>query len=198
MGRPKGLLPAPIEESRGQHNRAEAPRGEPSPGEETRPVAENLVERLARIVALALPRTPLVLVGQRPEYAHLPWPALADARPSSGPLAGLVALLNEAERRGLAGGVALGCDFPYVNAELLTRLVNFDSEPAVLAPFTGGFFQPLVARYRTSSAVAARRRLAQGELSLQRLLIELNCARLPLQAGDEQLLRDWDEPGDLL
>jgi molybdopterin-guanine dinucleotide biosynthesis protein A len=174
MGRPKGLLPAPG------------------------PIAETLVERLVRECESALGNVPLVLVGRRAEYAALGLPTLADAASESGPLAGLVALLEHAESLGADAVLALACDLPYVSRDLIARLAREAPSQAAIAPRTDGFWQPLATRYRTESALpAARTALEAGRLSLQNLLDTLGTEELALTPEEGASLRDWDSPEDI-
>jgi molybdopterin-guanine dinucleotide biosynthesis protein A len=174
MGRPKGLLPAPG------------------------PVAQTLVERLVRECESALGDVPLVLVGHRDEYAALPLPALADARSQSGPLGGLVALLEHAEAVGAEAVLALACDLPYLGRGLIERLAHEAPSQPAIAPRTDGFWQPLAARYQTEGALpAARAALDARRLSLQNLLDTLNAQELPLSPEEAASLRDWDSPEDI-
>jgi molybdopterin-guanine dinucleotide biosynthesis protein A len=174
MGRPKGLLPAPG------------------------PVAQTLVERLVRESEGALGNVPVVLVGRRDEYASLPLPALADARSESGPLAGLVALLEHAESVGAEAVLALACDLPYVGRALIERLAREAPSQPALAPRTDGFWQPLAARYRTETALpAARAALGAQRLSLQNLLDTLGAKQLALRPEEAASLGDWDSPEDV-
>jgi molybdopterin-guanine dinucleotide biosynthesis protein A len=176
MGEPKGLLAVP-------------PRFAAQSG-------ETVVERLARIAASALPGAPICLVGENPAYAHLPFPFLADARPQSGPLGGLVALLMEAERLGSPSCLALGCDFPFVSAHLLQEIVAAEPAAPICAPWLEGYFQPLLARYQATLLAPFRAALGRGHLALQPLLREHGAHRLILNEEESDLLIDWDTQED--
>jgi len=170
-GVPKGLLSAP---------------GEP----------RTLVERTA-----ALGRelgAEVVLVGQSEAYRDLGLEMLADARPDSGPLGGLVALLEHAEDR-LA--LAVACDLPHLRLALLRRLAESPLRAPVVAPRTASpapLWEPLCARYDSVRALpVARAHLSRGELSLQPLLDALGAEELALASDDRAALGDWDSPADL-
>ncbi len=173
MGRPKGLLAAPGRTS------------------------QTLVERLSTECRGALGDVPLVLVGERAEYAGLGLPALADARPNSGPLSGLIALLEHARACGADAALALACDLPYVEGRLIARLARDEPDAAVLAPRVDDRWQPLVARYGTSVLSAAVRALTANQLSLQHLLRDARAQELVLNEEEAQSLRDWDRPEDV-
>lgn len=139
-----------------------------------------------------------VLVGERggqaPEAAALP--RLTDDPPGIGPLGGLCALLAFAERRPV---VALACDMPYVDAELVSRLLS--AAPSALVaprdPATGKWY-PLFARYDPSRTHAPIRQAAEsGVRSFQTCFRSLPVAELPLSEAEREKLRDWDRPEDL-
>jgi molybdopterin-guanine dinucleotide biosynthesis protein A len=166
-GYPKGLL--------------RAPNGQP------------LVERwraLAEQLHIAC-----VLVGNAQAYGAFGIEAIADAETGKGPLGGLVGLLrNRAEPHILA----VACDMPYVTAPLLDRLARAPATGAALAPCREGRYEPLFARYdRDRVLPVAERRLAASDHSLQGLLKEIDAEPFELTAAEWELLRDWDEPGDL-
>src|SRR5262245_60230419 len=60
---------------------------------------EPIVVRLARITREALPNSAVVLAGASDAYIVTAIPSLPDAPELTGPIAGLVALLEEAQRR---------------------------------------------------------------------------------------------------
>jgi molybdopterin-guanine dinucleotide biosynthesis protein A len=135
-----------------------------------------------------------VLVGQRPEYAGLGLPMLADDPPGIGPMGGLAALLSDAPR----GAVALSCDLPYLSRALLGRLLSVEvSGCDVVAPRRNDRFEPLCALYLPSVLPALRRAISAGEHSLQRLLAGLHVKVLPLDEAEARELDDWDSPDDL-
>jgi molybdopterin-guanine dinucleotide biosynthesis protein A len=177
MGSPKGLLPAPDD--------SYAPRG------------LTLLERAAWVTEQAYPTAPRVLVGVRPEYAHSPLRALADSAIDSGPLGGLVALLQEGEKRRVDFVIALACDMPFVTPTLLRKLGAFEPEVDVVTPRATEFFEPLLARYKVSTQPYFSRALDERRLGLQSLLRGLHAATLPLRPEELEQVQDWDSPSDI-
>lgn len=173
MGRAKGVLPAP---GKG---------------------GLNLVERLVREVKLACPGAPIVLVGQRPEYAAMPFPTLADAAVEKGPLGGLVSLLAHAQKLGSEAALALACDLPYLESTLIRRVAEADPEHQLVAPRQDGRFQPLTARYSPELLASFRTALEAEQLALQPLIRGAAHLALELSADEEAQLRDWDTPEDV-
>jgi len=121
---------------------------------------------------------------------------LADAASESGPLGGLVALLDEGARIGAEHVLALACDHPYLQRDLLRRLAQERPEADVYCPITGGKFEPLVARYRVNLAQPFREALTQGKLALQPLLSQWGARAIDLNSEEERMLIDWDTPED--
>lgn len=162
MGRPKGLL--------------------------TGPDGRPLIERARLVLEAAGLR--VLLVGRRPEYAAVDLPQLKDAAPNAGPLAGLVALLEEG-----AGGrvVALACDMPFVGAPDIEALLAHSG--VIAAPRREGRWEPLCAAYDSAHVLpVARRRLESGARSLQGLLEEVGATEVSLEPAH---LDDWDSPADI-
>lgn len=191
MGQPKGLLQAPDD----------APREGRSLVERLRSEARAALSSLTgpELAATFGSAPTFVLVGQRPEYDVLGFPSLPDAAPDRGPLGGLVALLEHAERHGFDATLALACDLPFVTAQLLARLLTEHTSAAICAPRPDGIWQPLCARYSVGAVLPlARDALERGELSLQRLLRSVDAAELALSPREAAELTDWDTPDDVL
>lgn len=173
MGTPKGLL-APTDGS-----------------------APTLVERTFQKVQEALPGTSAYLVGENPAYAGFPWPALVDAAPLSGPLGGIVALLELASERGASGAIVVACDLPHLSAGLIQRLAATDRFALCVCPWIDERHQPLFARYGQALLPTLRNALARRKLALQPLLREIPATILTTDAAEQQQLLDWDTPEDL-
>jgi FdhD protein len=153
---------------------------------------ETIVERIARAMRDA--GVEPVLVGKRVEYESLGMRVLGDAMSASGPLGGLVALL-EAARGGEA--IAIACDMPHVTTELVKKLASAPHAAAV-APKRDGRWEPLFARYDASRVLdVARARCARRELALQGLLDEVGATALTMDEREARALVDWDTPMDV-
>lgn len=171
-GRPKGLLVAPS--------------------------GETIVARWRRLFEGI--GVPVVLVGQDESYSGMGFDAIADTPSSSrsaangGPMAGLVALLEHAGNR---VAYCVACDMPYPSAALVDRLRS--APPVtVVAARRGDLWEPFFSRWDAAAASArVRAYAAAGGHRLQTLFDDLEATRLPLSAGEEQELRDWDAPDDI-
>lgn len=157
------------------------------------PTGETLVDALrGHCAALSIP---CVLVGRRPEYAHLAVETLDDEPAGVGPLGGLVALLR---RAGSGRCIALGCDMPFVSPALLGVLLASDDGAPAVAARRGGRWEPMFARYDAANALpVARVRVEAGAYSMQGLLDALGAGALLLSPDEQRLLDDWDTPEDM-
>lgn len=171
MGMPKGLLPPPDGS------------------------AKTLVHRLVAVLEATPGVESVVLVGQRPEYAHFPGVALPDAVPDAGPLGGLLALMEHAKGRSLSRVVAVGCDLPYLTSALVRRLIEHPGGP-IVAPRVDGYFQPLCARYDCALKEHVRSALLSERKALMPLLREHHAEPLELSGEERTQVEDWDEPAD--
>lgn len=157
-----------------------------------------VVDRLVERCRTALPRAPLLLVGAAEAHADLGLPALADAPAGIGPLGGLRALLLFAREARYDGALALACDLPFLEAELILRLATESADAAFLAPKDGGLWHTLTARYARRALTAVDATLDSSERALQRVVARLGDGAHVLRVSEEEArqLRDWDEPGD--
>ena len=142
---------------------------------------------------------PCVLLGARPAWQlQLPQcSTLADNPSGVGPLGGLHALLRAAQG---TTAIALACDMPYINLEVLTLLCEQPKGPAIVAPKdpSTGKWQPLFARYEADQVLPAlRNALDAGQHSFQTLFASIDVQELTLPSALHARLRDWDRPEDM-
>ena len=172
-GKPKGLLHAP---------------GTKTP----------LVVRLASI-ARSVGLEP-VFVGKTDDAYRSLLPDLRiidDAPGVEGPLAGLAALLDDA---GDSSVIALACDLPFVETNLLMRLASEHRDALILSPRASpnAPWEPLLARYDAPRVrPVLQQALADGVRSFQKLFARLEVSELVLSESERLQLRDWDETGDV-
>jgi molybdopterin-guanine dinucleotide biosynthesis protein A len=159
---------------------------------------ETILERTLREIRTSAPDAQIVLVGQRPEYAHVPLFSIPDEPVGVGPLAGLNSLLTFADTHGYDAVIALACDMPYIASALLSRLLSEKPDARALAPRFEGRWQPLFARYATSqAALATRTALTRQKYALFGVLDALAAEELVLSPEEQRLLSDWDTPEDV-
>jgi molybdenum cofactor guanylyltransferase len=123
---------------------------------------------IERVVAALRPVTERVtIIANRPEYARLGLPVVADTQPGVGPLEAIrTALANSRQPR-----VALaGCDLPFVTAQLFAHLLRVADDPQAVVPLDGGGrLEPLCAIYSTAALGAVSELIAAGERKVSRL-----------------------------
>ncbi len=153
-----------------------------------------------RTVALAheLSLTP-VFVGQPQDATALSSFSVAlirDVPVAEGPLAGVASCCAHLD----APFVLVGCDMPYLSADILLRFAQHrGSSPIVASRLSPDDpWQPLCARYiprlvkEHISAMIEQRE----SLSFQRLFRRCGVDELTLTQAEHDTLRDWDEPKD--
>jgi molybdopterin-guanine dinucleotide biosynthesis protein A len=130
-----------------------------------------------------------VVVVAKPDTAlpALDVPVWLEPEAPRHPLLGIVTALEAAGR----AVVAVGCDQPWLPAELLAALAD---GPGAAAPVVGGAPAPLPARYPPEALPALRAALA-AEAPLRRTLAALSPA--PVALGDPAVLANVNTPEDL-
>ncbi len=160
----------------------------------------------------------LLACGGAPRYEHLGRRLVLDLRPGGatelGPLAGLAAALEATRTEWL---VALACDMPGAEPELLEELARFaeagELDVAMLATEAGP--EPLCAVYRQTCSWAAREALERGEMrltafhagrassaagarALRVATLHAEALSLPLRARLPRAIRNLNTPADVL
>lgn len=150
-----------------------------------------MVEHVAR-EALAAAGS-VTLVGAPERYAHLGYPALADAETDRGPLGGIVTALAATEAD---WNLMLACDMPDVSAELLESLFTAaetgDAEVDCVAPVHEAGTEPLCAVYHRRALPLLRAALSANRLKMQAVLRNLNTRFW--RAGDPRRFRNVNTP----
>jgi molybdopterin-guanine dinucleotide biosynthesis protein A len=125
-------------------------------------VIERIVSRVRPLCAEVL------LAANTPsEYGFLGLPVYPDVYPGAGSLGGLyTGLLHASAPRALA----LSCDLPLLEPDLLAYLLSLRFDYDALMPFIGGRQQPLQAIYSRASLPAMRAQIEAGDLKVARLL----------------------------
>jgi molybdopterin-guanine dinucleotide biosynthesis protein A len=144
-----------------------------------------LAERGHRVLAEAFGE--VVVVGKAADTLDLPFEVLDDGTDVRASMVGVAAALRLA---GTEVVVVLPTDMPLVTADLLRALADAVEGHDVAVPQTG----PLPGAYRRSALPVLERRIAAGDLALQRALGDL-AARVV--RCDERLLVNVNTPADL-
>jgi molybdopterin-guanine dinucleotide biosynthesis protein A len=122
---------------------------------------------------------------------------LEDEPANAGPIGALRPFFRRAHEN-KAWAVLVGCDMPFLSAELFRALLEAPASDA-LAPRRNGLWEPLFSRFDAQRCLpAVDDAVLARELSLQRLLDRVGAQVLPLSREQEAQLRDWDAESDML
>lgn len=128
-------------------------------------------------------------------------PATLENPPGEGPLAAVAAGGQFLRARGHEGGaLVVACDLPFLSAELLQFLAQWNS-PESVVPMVRGRAQPLCARWGRRDLDNASELVGLGERSLRHLtsqpgVVLLDESSWRVVASEEQF-SDVDDPDDL-
>jgi molybdopterin-guanine dinucleotide biosynthesis protein A len=124
-------------------------------------------------------------------------PVLPDAKPGGGPLAGLCSLL---EHGGDTWALLLGCDMPYLAADVIHCLLAQASANADAVAFWHdegrGTYHACCALYHPRILTHARTELTHGKGSLQSLLARVRVASLQPDPRQSRMLTNVNTPED--
>ncbi len=133
-------------------------------------VVEHLVEQLSPLFSETL------LVAKDAVLAPDGVRFVRDARPERSPLVGIYSALLATETPTC---LVVGCDMPFVLPALVRGLVARSAEFDVVVPRVGGFYEPLLAVYRTSCARAIEAALAMGIFRITSIYRTLRVLEVP-------------------
>lgn len=153
---------------------------------------------LEHVTATMLQVFPKVIVSVRQPREGVTLPQVCDEVAASGPLAGLVAGLAQADTPWV---FVLACDMPFVSVAVVQCLAQHRDGHDAVVPLVGGHPQPLAAFYSRNALDAMRMSLAGEDRSLRGMLKRLNVdyvSQAELRACDPQLRSffDLDTPQD--
>jgi molybdopterin-guanine dinucleotide biosynthesis protein A len=139
---------------------------------------------LDRVTATMRQVFPKVIVSVRQLRSGVEVPQVCDEPAASGPLAGLIAGLAQADTPWV---FAVACDMPFVTRDVVTHLAALRKGFQAVVPVVGGHHQPLAAFYAASALETMRASLAAGDRSLRGTL-----AKLDVRYVSEAELREFD------
>ena len=123
----------------------------------------------------------VALAVRAPEQVHgLGLPSLIDGQCGIGPISALVSAFDYAATTGCERVLLVGCDQPFLPANLLERLSAMIGDAGAAMPVCGKQAQPMATLWRTDPAVL-KEYLAGGGQSLWRFAREVGARRV-----------DWD------
>jgi molybdopterin-guanine dinucleotide biosynthesis protein A len=116
-----------------------------------------------------------------------------DDTPGQGPLGGVATALRRARANGTEKILFLGCDMPFLTAELTQRILAVEAN-AVFASVKGTVGFPFVLSPVVLPKVEAQ--LTAGRRSLQRLSVRLRARRIRVLAAEVEQLQNLNTPAD--
>jgi molybdenum cofactor guanylyltransferase len=140
-----------------------------------------------------------ILSGPSPRYEGRGVPVIVDRFPDAGPVAGLVAGLEESAGR---PGLFVAVDLPLVPVGLLRRLAELGSSWDAVVPRSARGTEPLCAVYAPSCLGPIRRRVAAGEMRMTSFwpdvrVLELHPSDLGAFGDPDLCFRNVNTPADL-
>jgi molybdopterin-guanine dinucleotide biosynthesis protein A len=130
---------------------------------------------IERIMSVLEPISSQIVIVTSPEKMDIPLAGRAavviDAYPGKGPLGGIYSGLLRAECH---LSIVVACDMPFLNATLLTRMVQMAAGMDVVVPrLAGGMVEPLHAIYDRTCLAKMKDRLEAGHLPITPLFQQL-------------------------
>jgi len=144
-----------------------------------RPMIEHVIAGLAPVTSK------LAIIANGPDYEKLGYHVFADLHCGIGPLEAIrVALANTLTSR----AVLVGCDLPFVTADLFNRLLGIPGNQQATVPVDAdGKLEPLCAIYRPEALAVVTDLIARGERKVN-LLFD----RVPTRLVPFDELRDLE------
>jgi molybdenum cofactor guanylyltransferase len=123
------------------------------------------------ITALRPVTESISIIANNPDYTRLNLPVVADSNPGVGPLEAIRTALSNSQQPRVA---LVGCDMPFVTAELFAYLIGLDDEAQAIVPLDReGRLEPLCAVYSTAALTAVTDLIASGERKVKWLFDRL-------------------------
>ena len=164
----------------------------------TLPNGRTLLDQALHTLRAAGASELLVSVHQGQTYGRPGTRELTDSVDNCGPLAGLVAALDNASTDRI---VVLAVDLPSITPIYLQMLFAVSGKSCGVVPLQGDFFEPLAAVYPRRAAQSARDALSAGQFSLQLWVRELAMKNLiqPIivEPSETGLFANWNSPDDI-
>ena len=158
-----------------------------------RPMIEHVIAALQPVT------TSVSIIANDSEYARLGFPVLPDAHSGIGPLEAIrISLLNARKPRALL----VGCDLPFVTAELFRFLVSLDATYEAVVPMSANQkLEPLCAIYRSSGLNAVESLIASGGRKISLLYDRISTRFVGFEelqhlAGSELFFNNVNTPDD--
>ena len=118
---------------------------------------EHIIEKIIRITGN------IIIITQNPAYKQFGFPCFTDAFKNKGPLCGIyTGLVHSSTKKNLV----LGCDTPFLSADILTALAHKSGDEDVLITQHNGKAEPLCAVYDRNCIPHFNKLLQQDKLKI--------------------------------
>ena len=124
---------------------------------------KTIIEREIEILSTLFSR--IIVVTNAPEnHAHLAAELVPDLIPGKGPLGGIYSGLISSKDE---YSFVVGCDVPFLNAGLISYMIEARNGYDAVVPKLSGFVEPLHAVYSRHCLMPIKRQLNRNELKIQ-------------------------------
>lgn len=135
----------------------------------------SMIERV--IAAIQPVCSDIYILANRPDYARLGFPVIADENVNVGPLEAIRLALQHSS---LPLVVLVGCDQPFLRPELFDYLLNTIGDASAAIPIgADDRLEPLAAVYATKALAAVSELICSGERKVSRLFESVDTRFVP-------------------
>ena len=106
----------------------------------------------------------IVVTNTLESHKHLGVSLVSDLIPGKGPLGGIYSGLIASKDK---YNFVVGCDLPFLNAALISHLIEMTNGYDIVVPKLGEFMQPLYAVYSNHCLIPIQRQLSRNELRIK-------------------------------
>lgn len=124
---------------------------------------KSIIEREIEVLSTLFSR--IIVVTNTPEnHEHLRVSLVSDVVPGKGPLGGIYSGLMASKDK---HNFVVSCDLPFLNAGLISYMIELTEGHDVVVPRLNGLVEPLHAIYSKHCLIPIKRRLDRNELKIQ-------------------------------
>ncbi|MFQ6065797.1 MAG: molybdenum cofactor guanylyltransferase [bacterium] len=128
-------------------------------------IIEREIETLSNIFSKIL-----VVTNIQKSYEHLGVKLVSDLVPGKGALGGIYSGLIVSKAK---YNFVVSCDLPFLNANLISYMIEISNEHDIIAPKLNGLVEPLHAVYSKRCLAPIKRQLDRNELKIQSFFDEV-------------------------
>ena len=155
---------------------------------EGRPMIQHILDPMAKICKRIL------IITSNPMYGMFGFELVKDEQPDYGPVMGILSGLRRSESD---LNLVLSCDAPFVDFDLMKRLVLNSDEVDVVAASSSKGVHPLIAIYKRDCLSEFEQAVKENEHRLRTVVEQFKVREFKLEGKDEELLRNLNTKEDL-